>query len=130
MEHRESDEDLVDKFEFVTEEDEANWTISVPRVKQDGNKEWSRNINLRDDLDFDQPTDSRIEEDMEAVNFFRFILLTQCGTISWTRPNYTPSRREGLWDDQSGNALTLDEFKAGVALTLNMGVMNKPSLRL
>ena len=95
-------------------------------------KEWSRNINLRDDLDFDQLTDSRIEieEDMEAVNFFSFILLIQCGTISWTRPNYTPSRREGLWDDQSGNALTLDEFKAGVALTLNMGVMNKPSLRL
>ena len=96
MEHRESDEDLVDKFKFVREEDEANWTISVPRVKPDGNNDWSRNINLRDDLDFDQPTVSRIEieEDMEAVNFFSFILLTQCGTISWTRPNYTPIAEE------------------------------------
>ena len=43
MEHGESDEDLVDKFELVPEEEEANRTIPVPRVERNGNKEWSRN---------------------------------------------------------------------------------------
>lgn len=48
MEHGESDEE----FELVPEEEEANRTIPVPRVERNGNKEWSRNRNLRDDLDF------------------------------------------------------------------------------
>ena len=60
MEHREFDEDLDDDFELVPEEDEANRTIPVPHVERNGNREWSRNINLRDDLDFELPTGPRI----------------------------------------------------------------------
>ena len=76
MEHRESDEDLDDDFELVPEEDEANRTIPVPHVERNGNREWSRNINLRDDLDFEQPTGPRIEieEDMKAVDIFLLYL--------------------------------------------------------
>ena len=105
MERRESDEDLDDDFELVPEKDEANRTIPVPCVERNRNREWSRNINLRDDLDFEQSTGPRIEieEDMKAVDFFfSDILLTRCGTKSWTRAIYTPSRREGPRNDQSG----------------------------
>ena len=74
LEHGESDGDLVDKCELVPEEEQANRTIPVPRVERNGNKEWSRNRNLRDELGFHQPTGSRvdIEEDLEAVIFFQF----------------------------------------------------------
>ena len=55
----------------------------MPRGRQNENTEWSRNVNLRPDLDFDQPTGPRIEleEDMKPVDFFSYILPTRCGII-------------------------------------------------
>ena len=45
----------------------------MPRGWRTENTEWSRNINLGPDLDFDQPTGLRIEleEDMKPVDFFQ-----------------------------------------------------------
>lgn len=75
MEHVQSDDD----FELVQdeEEDTPNRTLPVPRGRQNENTEWSRNINLRPDLDFDQPTGPRIElqEDMKTVNFFQLYFI-------------------------------------------------------
>ena len=64
MEHVQSDDDLDDDFEFVQDEEEAETPIRrlpVPRGRRNENTEWSENINLRPDLDFDQPTGPRIE---------------------------------------------------------------------
>ena len=75
MEHVQSDDDLDDDFELVQDEEEAETPIRrlpVPRGRRNENTEWSENINLRPDLDFDQPTGPRIEleEDMKPVDFF------------------------------------------------------------
>ena len=72
---------------LVLEKDEENRTIPVSCIEQNRNREWSRNIHLRDDLYFDPPTGPRIEieEDIKTVDFFSYILLTRYGTISWTR---------------------------------------------
>ena len=69
-------DDLDDDFKLVQDEEEAetpNRTLPVPCGQQNENTEWSRNINLRPDLDFDQPTGPRIEleEDMKPVDFFQ-----------------------------------------------------------
>ena len=74
-EHVQSDDDLDDDFELVQDEEEAETPIRrlpVPRGRRNENTEWSENINLRPDLDFDQPTGPRIEleEDMKPVDFF------------------------------------------------------------
>ena len=56
MEQVQSDEDLDDDFELVQDEEEVdtpNRTLPVPRGLRNENTEWSRNINLRPDLDFD-----------------------------------------------------------------------------
>ena len=86
MEHVQSDDDLDDDFELVQDEEEAETPIRrlpVPRGRRNENTEWSENINLRPDLDFDQPTGPRIEleEDMKPVDFFSFILPTRCGIM-------------------------------------------------
>ena len=78
MEHVQSDDDLDDDFELVQDEEEAdtpNRTLPVPPGRRNENTEWSRNINLRPDLDFDQPTGPGIElqEDMKPVDFFSAI---------------------------------------------------------
>ena len=74
-EHVQSDDDLDDDFELVQDEEEAETPIRRlpgPRGRRNENTEWSENINLRPDLDFDQPTGPRIEleEDMKPVDFF------------------------------------------------------------
>lgn len=55
MEHVQSDDYLDDDFELIQDEEEAdtlNRTLPVPRGRRNENTEWSRNINLRPDLDF------------------------------------------------------------------------------
>ena len=59
MEHVQSDDDLDNDFELIQDEEEAetpNRTLPVPRGRRNENTEWRRNINIRPDLDFDQPT--------------------------------------------------------------------------
>ena len=66
MEHVQSDDDLDNDFELIQDEEEAvetpNRTLRVPRGRRNENTEWRRNINLRPDLDFDQPTGPRFLE--------------------------------------------------------------------
>ena len=87
MEHVQSDDDLDDDLELVQDEEEAETPIRrlpVPRGRRNENTEWSENINLRPDLDFDQPTGPRIELEEDMFNqwiFFSFILPTRCGII-------------------------------------------------
>ena len=71
---------------LVLEKDEANRTIPVPCVERN-TREWSRNLHLQDNLYFDPRTGPRIEieEDMKAVDFFSYILLTWWNHYSWTR---------------------------------------------
>ena len=80
-------------------------------------------IHLREDLYFDQPTGPRIEieEDMKAVNFFQLY--------------FTDTVWNHIVDQRASGMIILVcsvvyEFKAWNALTLNMGIMNKPSLHL
>ncbi|PFX30067.1 hypothetical protein AWC38_SpisGene5183 [Stylophora pistillata] len=76
MEHREFDEDLDDDFELILEEDEANRTVPLPGVERNGNREWSRNINIRDNVDFNQPTAKAdlisVPRRIEALNCEQF----------------------------------------------------------
>ena len=87
MEHVQSYDDLDNDFELIQDAEEAaetpNRTLRVPRGRRNENTEWRRNINLRPDLDFDQPTGPRIEleEDMKPVDFFSYILPTHCGIL-------------------------------------------------
>lgn len=131
MEHRESDEDLDDDFELVPEEEEANRTIPVRRGEPN-DSEWSRNINLRTDLPFDQPTGPRIEleEDMKAVDFFQLYFTDAVWNHIVDQTNLYAEQKRGPEERSIWYALTVDEFKAWIALTLNMGIVKKPSLRL
>ena len=64
MEHVQSDDDLDDDFELVQDEEEAETPIRrlpVPRGRRNENTEWSENINLRPDLDFDQPVCGKLK---------------------------------------------------------------------
>ncbi|PFX34730.1 PiggyBac transposable element-derived protein 1 [Stylophora pistillata] len=132
MEHRLSDEDSDDDFELVLEEDEVNRTVPLPGVERNGNREWSRNINIRDNVDFNQPTAPRIEieEDMKAVDFFQLYSTDAVWNHIVNQTNLYAEQKRGPEERSVWYALTVDEFKAWIALTLNMGIVNKPSLCL
>ena len=110
MEHRESDEDLDDDFELVPEEDEAERAIPVPRVERNGNREWSRNINLRNDLDFEQPTGPRIEieQDMKAVDFFQLYFTDAVWNHIEDQTNLYTEQKRGPEERSVWYALTVD----------------------
>ena len=137
MDHVQSDDDLDDDFELVQDEEEAETPIRRlpgPRGRRNENTEWSENINLRPDLDFDQPTGPRIEleEDMKPVDFFFQLYFTDA---LWNhivdQTNLYAEQKRGPEERSVWYALlTVNEFKAWIALTLNMGIVKKPSLRL
>ena len=87
MEHVQSDDDLDNDFELIQDEEEAaetpNRTLRVPRGRRNENTEWRRNINLRPDLDFDQPTGPRIE--LEEDIFYRRIVESYSGPDQFIR---------------------------------------------
>ena len=135
MEHVQSDDDLDDDFELVQDEEEAdtpNRTPPVPRGRRNENTEWSENINLRPDLDFNQPTGARIglEEDMKPVDFFQLYFTDALWNHIVDQTNLYAEQKRGPEERSVWYALTVNEFKAWIALTLNMGIVKKPSLRL
>ena len=135
MEHVQSDDDLDDDFELVQDEEEAETPIRrlpVPRGRRNENTEWSENINLRPDLDFDQPTGPRIEleEDMKPVDFFQLYFTDALWNHIVDQTNLYAEQKRGPEERSVWYALTVNEFKAWIALTLNMGIVKKPSLRL
>ena len=136
LEHRESDDGLDSDFEEEEEEDEEeeqeNRVIPRPRVVCDVNREWSRDINLRPDLTFDQPVGPRIElgENMKSVDFFQLYFTEAVWNLIVDQTNLYAEQKRGADDRSVWYDLTVDEFKAWIALTLNMGVVKKPFLRL
>ena len=102
MDHKESDDDLDDDFELPVREEEVNRIIHVPHGDRNAT-EWSRNINLPTDLDFDQPTGRlSLKKTWNQWIFSICILRMNCGIILWTKPIYMLSRREGMRKDRSG----------------------------
>ena len=91
MEHVQSDEDLDDNFELVQDEEEAdtpNRTLPVPRGLRSENTEWSRNINLRPDLDFDGGSKTQVtfHRSLVAGHCFMFWKVTKTVNLANPRP--------------------------------------------
>lgn len=82
FERRESEDEVDTDFEESEEEEEENLSVSEPGDDADVVEisEWRREINLREELAFDQPTGPRIDVrgDMKSVDFFSALFYRWC----------------------------------------------------
>ena len=68
-----SDDGLDSDFEEQEEEEEKNADIPGPCEADQEENEWSRDINIGDDVAFDQPVGPTIQlrDNMKAVDYFQ-----------------------------------------------------------
>ena len=67
---------------------------------------------------------------MKAVDFFQLYSTDAVWNHIVDQTNLYAEPKRGPKERSVWFALTVDEFKAWIALKLNMGIVNKPSLRL
>lgn len=134
FERRESEDEVDTDFEESEEEEEENLSVSEPGDDADVVEisEWRREINLREELAFDQPTGPRIDVrgDMKSVDFFQLFFTDGVWNLIVEQTNLYAEQKREPGERTVWYPLTVSEFKAWIALTLDMGILKKPSLRL
>ena len=132
VEHRESDDGLDSDFEEEEEEEEENADIPGPRAADQEENEWSRDINVGDDVALDQPVGPTIQlqDDMKAVDYFQFYFTDAVWNLIVGQTNLYAQQKRAPDERSVWYPLTVDEFKAWVAMILNMGIVQKPTMHL
>ena len=132
VEHRESDDGLDSDFEEEEEEEEENADIPGLCEADQEENEWSRDINVRDDVAFDQPVGPTIQlqDNMNAVDYFQLYFTEAVWNLLVEQTNLYAQQKRGPDDSSVWYPVTVDEFKAWVAMILNMGIVQKPTIHL
>ena len=71
-----------------------------------------------------------LQEDMKPEDFFQLYFTDALWTHIVDQTNLYTEQKRGPEERSVWYVLTVNELKAWIALTLNMGIVNKPSLRL
>ena len=132
VEHRESDDGLDSDFEEEEEEEEVNADIPGPCEADQEENEWSRDINIGDDVAFDQPVGPTIQlqDNMKAVDYFQLYFTEAVWNLIVEQTNLYAQQKRTPDDRSVWYPVTVDEIKAWVAMILDMGIVQKPTIHL
>ena len=137
MEHRASEEEFYsdesqsseqDSSEQDSSEDSAD--ESTQEVMEVMEREWSREIKWRRDIDFNENPGINVNtRDLKScLDFFSLSFTPEVWQLLVSQTNLHAEQKRGPRESSVWYPVTVDEMKAWLSLYLDMGLVTKPSI--
>ena len=137
MEHRASEEEFYsdesqsseqDSSEQDSSEDSAD--ESTQEVMEVVEREWSREIKWRRDIDFNENPGINVNtRDLKSwLDFFSLFFTPEVWQLLVSQTNLYAEQKRGPRESSVWYPVTVDEMKAWLSLYLDMGLVTKPSI--
>ena len=132
MEHRASEEEFYSDESQSSEQDSSEDSAdeSTQEAMDVVEREWSREIKWRRDIDFNENPGINVNtRDLKScLDFFSLFFTPEVWQLLVSQTNLHAEQKRGLRESSVWYPVTVDEMKAWLSLYLDMGLVTKPSI--
>nr|XP_058960101.1 piggyBac transposable element-derived protein 5-like [Pocillopora verrucosa] len=132
MEHRASEEEFYSDESQSSEQESSEDSAdeSTQEVMEVVEREWSREIKQRRDIDFKENPGINVNtRDLKScLDFFSLFFTPEVWQLLVSQTNLYAEQKRGPRESSVWYPVTVDEMKAWLSLYLDMGLVTKPSI--
>ena len=134
MEHPESEEELGSDFLSESSGDESEEETGSDTDEGLAVEEatWTANVTRRRDIDFDETVGMSANVNIESLksskDFFDLLITDQVWQLLVIQTNLYAEQKRGEAEKSVWYPVSVEEMKGWIAIYLNMGIINKPSI--